>query len=237
MRYESFGRGVRRGGKQMLKIYGVYRSRATRTVWLAKELGIPFEFVSTIQANRVADPQAPDAPFNTKSPEFLRINPNAQVPALVDDGLALSESLAMNLYLARKHGGPVAPADLKEEALATMWSFWAATQAEPHAAQIIYNMVMKAPAERDAKLAAASVEALRGPFAILDAALVAGGGWLVGGRFTVADVNVAEVLRYALPAKELFEAAPNVKAWLEKLHARPAYKDVMAAREAEIAAG
>lgn len=221
----------------MLKIYGVYRSRATRNLWLATELGVPFELVPTIQANRVPDPQAPGAPFNTKSPAFLKVNPNAQVPALEDDGLALSESLAMNLYLAKKHGGPLAPADLKEDALITMWSFWAATQAEPHAANIIYNMVMKPPGERDEKLAAASVEALREPFAVLDAALVAGQGHLVGGRFTVADINVAEVLRYALPAKELFDAAPNVKAWLEKLHARPAYKAVMAAREAEIAAG
>ena len=203
---------------------------------MLKHFGIPYEIVSTIQANRLADPHAPGAPFNTKSPAFLKINPNAQIPAIEDDGLALSESLAMNLYLAKKHGGPLAPADLREDAQMTMWSFWAATQAEPHAAQIIYNMVAKPPEERDAKLAAASIAALRAPMAVLDAALVAGKGFLVGGRFTVADLNAAEVLRYALPAKDLFDAAPNVKAWLEKLRARPAYKEVMAARDAEIAA-
>ena len=58
-------------------------------------------------------------------------------------------------------------------------------------------------------------------------------GFLVGGRFTVADINVAEVMRYAMAAPELFSAAPRVKAWLEACHARPAFKAMMAKREQE----
>jgi glutathione S-transferase len=58
-------------------------------------------------------------------------------------------------------------------------------------------------------------------------------GYIVGGRFTVADINTAEVFRYAMPAPELFEAAPRVKAWLATCHARPAFKRMMAAREKE----
>jgi glutathione S-transferase len=81
-------------------------------------------------------------------------------------------------------------------------------------------------------VAQAAVDALRAPFAVLDKTLAAS-GYMVGGRFTVADINTAEVFRYAMPAPELFEAAPRVKAWLAACHARPAYKSMMATREQE----
>uniref|UniRef100_UPI0005BD2FB3 glutathione S-transferase N-terminal domain-containing protein n=1 Tax=Ensifer sp. ZNC0028 TaxID=1339236 RepID=UPI0005BD2FB3 len=96
----------------MLTIYGVYRSRASRNYWMARELGIPFQSVPVIQARRVADPLATDAPINTKSPAFLAVNPMGLIPAIEDDGVVLTESLANNLYLARKYGGPLAPADI-----------------------------------------------------------------------------------------------------------------------------
>src|SRR5262249_34009388 len=85
----------------MLTIYGVYRSRASRNLWLAGELGIPFKHVPVIQRYRITDPAAVDGLLHTKSPEFLRLNPNGHVPSIEDDGLVLHESLAINLYLAR----------------------------------------------------------------------------------------------------------------------------------------
>lgn len=215
----------------MLKIYGVYRSRASRNLWLADELGIPYQHVPVIQVYRLADPAAAGAPLHTRSPEFLKVNPNGQIPSIDDDGFVMNESLAINLYLAKKHGGPLAPASVTEDGLMTMWTMWAATGVEPHSIQVLYNMVGKPPAERDAALAKASIEALRAPFAVLDRALAEGGGHPVGRRFTVADINLAEVFRYAMPATELFEAAPRVKAWLAQCQARPAFKAMMARRE------
>ena len=111
----------------MLKIYGVYRSRATRNIWWASELGIPFEVIPVIQAYRLPAALAIDAPLNTQSPAFLQINPSAQVPTIVDGDFTMHESLAINLYLARKHGGPLAPANVMEEGTAAQWSLWAAT--------------------------------------------------------------------------------------------------------------
>jgi glutathione S-transferase len=215
----------------MLTIYGVYRSRAFRNIWLATELGVPFEHVPVMQLYRLA-PEAANSTLHTRSPEFLKVNPNGHVPAIDDDGLVLNESLAINLYLARKHGGPLAPADLAEDGLITMWTLWAATEVESQALAVLNHRVGKPPAERDARIAEASIEALRAPFAVLDEA-VAATGFLVGGRFTVADLNVAEVVRYAMPAPELFEAAPRVKAWLAACHARPAFKAMWARREQE----
>jgi len=217
----------------MLTIYGVYRSRASRNLWLAAELGIPFEHVPVIQLYRLADPTRAEGVLHTKSAAFLRVNPNGHVPAIEDDGLVLQESLAINLYLAKKHGGPLAPADLAEDGLMTMWALWAATEVEPHSLMVLNHTVGKPPTERDPKLAQAAIEALRAPFAVLDRHLAASGGNIVGGRFTVADINTAEVFRYAMPAPELFEAAPGVKTWLSACHARPAFQAMWAKREAE----
>jgi len=77
----------------------------------------------------------------------------------------------------------------------------------------------------------AAIAALRGPFAVLDQALEK--HFLVGGRFTVADINVAEIVRYAQRAPDLFAAAPRVKAWLAACQSRPAFKKMWEAREKE----
>jgi glutathione S-transferase len=215
----------------MLTIYGVYRSRASRNIWLANELGIPFKLVPVMQLYRLT-PEAAKTTLHTRSPEFLKVNPNGHIPAVDDDGLVLNESLAINLYLAKKHGGPLAPANAAEDAQMTMWALWAAIEVEPHAIQVLYHRVGNKPEDRDPKIASASIEALRAPFAVLDRRLGAT-GFMVGDRFTVADINTAEIVRYASPAPELFEAAPRVKAWLGACQARPAFKTMWATRDKE----
>jgi glutathione S-transferase len=215
----------------MLTIYGVYRSRASRNIWLANELGIPFKHVPIMQHYRLKAPM-PAGVVHTKSPEFLAVNPNGHIPTIDDDGYVLHESLAINLYLARKHGGPLAPANIAEEGEMAMWSLWSATEVEPHAINIIYHRVSNAGRPMDPGIADAAVEALRGPFAVLDKAL-AKTGYLVGGRFSVADINAAEVIRYAQAAPELFNAAPRLKSWLAACQARPAFKTMWAARDKE----
>jgi glutathione S-transferase len=215
----------------VLTIYGIYRSRTSRTFWLANELGLAFNHVPVIPHDRLADAAAVGASLDTQSPAFLKINPNGRIPA-IDDGVVLNESLAINLYLARKHGGPLAPGNIAEDGEMGAWSLWAATGVEPHSINVVYHRVRNPTGPKDPRIADAAVEALRAPFAVLDGAL-AKTGWLVGGRFTVADINVSEIVRYAQPAPELFETTPRVKAWLAACHARPAFKAMMAKREAE----
>lgn len=206
----------------MLTIYGCLRSRASRNVWMAHEAGLDFRHVPVIQAYRLPNPDAADAPLHTRSPAFLAVNPNGHIPSLTDGALVLHESLAINLYLARRHGGALGPADAAEDGLMTMWSFWGMTEVEAHSLEILFN--------RGGRPAA--VAALRGPVAVLDKALAAT-GFLVGGRFTVADLNVAEVIRYALSATELFAEAPHLRAWIAACHDRPAYRRMMAERDQE----
>lgn len=216
----------------MLTIYGVHRSRASRNIWLAHEMGLKFEQVKVIQSYRLPNPEAADAPIHTRSPAFLKINPNGHIPSIDDDGLILHESLAINLYLAKRYGGVLGPADVAEDGLMGMWAVWAVTEVEPQSIQILYHRVAKPPAERDPAIAQAAIEALRAPVAVLNQAL-AKTGFLVGNRFTVADVNVSEVVRYAMAAPELFDQAPAVQAWLQACHARPAFRQMMAERDAE----
>jgi glutathione S-transferase len=216
----------------MLKIYGVYRSRASRNIWLANELGLPFEHVPVIQHYRVPATGAASGQTTTQSPSFLKVNPSGQIPSIDDDGVILHQSLAINLYLAKKHGGPLAPATVAEDGLMTMWSLWAATDVEPHSLNVLYHTIGKPPAERDPAIAAAGVAALRKPFAVLDHQLSTT-GYVVGSRFTVADVNVAEIVRYAMPAQDLFKAAPHVQTWLQACHARPHFKAMMSVRDQE----
>lgn len=214
----------------MLKIYGVYQSRASRTYWMARELGIEFESVPVIQARRVADPAAADAPFNTRSADFLKINPNAHIPTIEDEGLVLWESIAINLYLARKHKGPLAPQSLAEEGLIESWSLWAVNEIEQNAVKIVLtydNELQDTPAGRETIDAATRL--LKRPFEILDQHL-ATQDYLVGNRFTVADLNVAEICRYAVSETALTEPNVNVMDWYERCHDRPAFKAMWAAR-------
>ena len=114
----------------MLTIYGVYRSRASRPLWLLEETGMPFTHVPVIQAYRLSGPGEAGDMLNTASPEFLKVNPHGQIPAMDDDGLVLTESLAITLHLARKHGGGLGPADAAELALMENWALVAATAVE-----------------------------------------------------------------------------------------------------------
>ena len=202
-----------------LKIYGVARSRTIRVLWMAAELGLQYEHI----------PVAVGAE-GSKKPEYLRLNPNGEVPFIDDDGLILTESLAINLYLARKHGGPLQPSNVAEIGQAIGWTLWAATGVERNAAQALYNTSMYPPAERNPAVVAESLAALKAPLAVLEAALAKGGGHLVGGRFTVADLNVVCVLFYLRANPEAIADKPAIRAWYTAALARPAAKQAFALR-------
>lgn len=215
----------------MLTIYGVYRSRATRPLWLLKEIGVPFQHVPVIQAYRLPDPQAADAPFNTRSDEFLTVNPLGQVPVMEEDGLILTESLAITQYLAKVHGGALGPQSPAEDALTDQWTLMAATSVEGPALEIQQTRAQGDTPEAQAHIQICA-EKLRRPFAVLERHL-ARHDYLVGDRFTVADLNMAECVRYAQGHSALIAEFPRLGAWLGRCQDRPAFKAMMEVREAE----
>ena len=213
----------------MLKIYGVYRSRATRPLWLVEELGIPFEHVPVIQAYRLPEPMALEAPINTLSTDFLGLNPMGSIPSMDDDGFVLHESLAISLYLARKYGGDIGPKDINEEALMIQWSLFAATSIETPALKIQQTKADTDDGKSEIEVAA---RLLKRPFDVLEKHF-SQNSHMVGGRFTVADINVAEIVRYAQGHSALFDNRPALKTWLETCQARRAFKAMWEKRLAE----
>ena len=217
----------------MLAIYGVYRSRATRPLWLLTEAGKAFTHVPVIQSYRLADPLAADAPLNTLSPAFLEISPQSAVPVLVDGDLVLTESLAITNHLARQYGGDLGPRDASEQAQAEQWALFAGIALDPPGLEIMYTYSDgKAETAEGAAKIAENVEKLNRPLARLET-LLSGTDYLMGGRFTVADIMVAECLRYAQSHKPLHASYPKTFAWLDRCQARPAFKSMMQTRLAE----
>ncbi len=97
----------------MLRIYGSVKSRTVRVLWMAGELGLTYDQKDWL-------PRAPE----TQTPEYRALNLNARVPTIDDDGFILSESMAINFYLAKKHKSPLFPANPQHEALVLQWSLW-----------------------------------------------------------------------------------------------------------------
>ncbi len=217
----------------MLIIHGVTRSRASRIIWLCHEIGLPFKQIPVIQAYRLADPDAPDAPLNTHTPSFLKLCPMGAIPVIEDDGLVMSESYAINLYLARKHGAPLGPVDENEDALMSQWSFYAATAIEPDALTLLFlHGRGQAQSGEDQGLIANAAERLIRPFSVLEEHF-ARHSHLVGGRFTVADIAMAETIRYAQGYGALMEQFPALHQWLTDAQARPAFQKMWQSRLAE----
>ena len=198
-----------------LKIYGVSGSRAQRTLWMAEELkaelGFDYEHVPVHFAEE------------SKTPEYLAINPNGRVPAMDDNGFILFESLAINLYLAKKNSeSALAPKDPKEEALATQWSIWALTELEDNIISLVVRHPAVAMYPPDEKVESAAKAGLERPLKVLDAHM-AGRAYLIADRFTVADLGASGVLSLTALIKLDLTPYPNVKAWFERCLARPAY--------------
>lgn len=195
----------------MITLYGAPASRAFRALWMLRELGLEFEHVPT-------DPAA----GGTRSAEFLKLNPNGHIPVLVDGSTVLWESMAITLYLARRYGaGSLWPAAVADEGRAFQWSFWVVAEVEASLLQTLKHRRVLPREQRDDALAAAEESTLAGPFGVLDGAL-RGRDHLLGGGFTVADLNVASVLAWATLARVDLGRWPRLAAWLERCTARPA---------------
>jgi glutathione S-transferase len=195
----------------MLKIYGIPRSRAFRTLWMAKELGLEYENVSVNMADG-----------GTRTPEYLAINPNGHIPAIDDDGFVLWESMAINLYLAKKHArGSLYPIRFEDEARTWQWSFWGMTEVERPVLTAMFHRALLPEDERDAALADQCERELGRPLMLLEQA-VADQPYLLGEHFTVADLNLASILSWARPARIDFSHVPKAADWLKRCAERPA---------------
>jgi glutathione S-transferase len=198
----------------MIKLYGVPRSRTMRPLWMLEELGVPYE---NVKVSFVGE---------SREPEFLRLNPNGHIPVLQDGDTVLWESMAINLYLARKYGKDLWPKAVEDEGRAFQWSLWSMTELETPVLTALMHRVIFPKEQRDAKKAAEAAETFKQPLAVLDGAL-AGRDHLLGKDFTVADLNVASVMSWSSLAGLDMSGARNVAGWLGRCTARPAFARVL----------
>ncbi|MDX2145402.1 MAG: glutathione S-transferase family protein [Rhodospirillaceae bacterium] len=201
----------------MITLYGKAASRTSRNLWALTELGVPYKHI----------------PFDylkgdTKTPEFLAINPAGKVPALTDDGVVMTESLAMNIYIAQTYGaGSLWPTDKGAQAKCLQWTLWAATELEPLAVGRLIEFVFKKEHERDLKNVETLAERTKAPLKVLEAAL-SKAPYLAGGTFTIADLNVAAVADYLVRTQFDTTPWPATHKWLTDCLARPANQKVNA---------
>lgn len=199
----------------MIKLYGTSKSRSARSLWALEELGVKYEHV-------------PVEVSQAKSAENLKRNPNGHIPVLEDDGLTVWESMAINLYLAEKYGkAPFWPSSVAQHAGVYQWSFWGMTEVEPRLMTVLTHRIFLPADQRDEKAVAQALEALKNPLKVLDEA-VKGHEYLLGNDFTIADLNVAAVLSFAMLAKVDFGPTPAASAWLNKCLGREANQRVRA---------
>ena len=192
-----------------VRIYGIARTRAFRPLWMAMELGIGYEHLPI----EIGDAGA-------RTPEFLAINPNGRLPAIDDNSFVLLESLAITLYLAKKHStGNLYPATLEGEAKTWQWTMWALTEVDRGVNIWSLHALRLPPDERDAAKREEALKVLKAPFKILDEA-VSKQPYLLGDAFTVADLNVAAVISRSVDMD--LSGMPNLKAWLSRCLERPA---------------
>jgi glutathione S-transferase len=195
----------------MLKLYGSFRSRASRTLWMLAECGVPYEQEDFGKLEGEA-----------KAAVLNRVNPLGKVPALEDGDLKLFESMAINLYLARKYGGRLWPAGEDDQARALSWSFFCMTELEPRMVQIFYERVVRKEGERNADNEKKNWDDLQRPLKVLNDQLQ-GRDFVLGSAFTVADLNLASCFTMINAMKLDMNAFPNVQRWLAACYTRPGY--------------
>lgn len=207
-----------------MKLYGFAPTRAVRPLWMLRELGVDFEYV---EVNLMKGEH--------RRPEFLALNSAGKLPVLVDGDLVLSESVAIVLYLAEKYPEKrLLPTDLRARADVYRWLLFTATELEQPLWRISRHTAIYPPEKR----LPAEVPIARDDFQAMAAVMEAHmkeRTFLVGDEPTVADFVAAYTLDWANEVK-LLERFPVLKAYMERMYARPRAPKRIAEAFAEVRA-
>jgi len=191
-------------------IYGVSGSRAIRSLWAIEEVGLEYTHVATHFFK------------DSKTDDYLSVNPNGRIPALVDGDVTLFESMAINLYLTKKYAPALYPVSEGEQAKAIQWSVWAISEIEPQQMQIVIQKIFNRDNIDQSTIDSATGN-LQRPLAVLNEHL-ADREYLLGDSFTVADLNVSGVMLLMQMIEFDLSAYPNINNWTERCYSRDALK-------------
>ncbi len=194
-----------------MKHYFNPMSRGMTTDWMLKELDVPHE-------NIVID----FAAGANYAPEFIAINPMAKIPALVDGDTVVTEVAAICAYLADKFSEKQLAPTPGSPARGSYYRylFLTGNTIEPAFALASAGLEHPEPISvgwGDTTRVLATIESM-----------TPATGWALGEQFSAADIVFGGLLDFAT-AVHWFEATPKVAAYVERLRARPAYRDTHAA--------
>jgi glutathione S-transferase len=209
----------------MMKLYGFGATRSLRALWALRELDAEFEFVPV---NLLAGEH--------RCPDFLRLNPAGKIPVLVDGDVLLTESAAIVMYLAEKYRDKgLLPAALGERAQVYRWAMFAVTELEQPLWRITRHTRLYPEDKRlpdDVALAGQEFVAMA---AVLDRHME-GRQFIVGDSVTVADCITAHTLDWG-NERRLIDGYPQLRAYLERMYARPKAPQRIAEAFANLRAG
>ena len=201
----------------MLKIWGRMSSiNVKKVVWTAQELALDFQRTEAGGLFGVV-----------RTPDYMALNPNSLVPVIEDGDYVLWESNVIVRYLCARHSpGELYPTDLHERFDAERWMDWQQTTLNPASRPGFWQLIRTPPEQRDPTLLAESNAAVEALMATLDAHL-AQRHFMVGDRFTIADIPLAcEVHRwFGLPQAR--QSRPHIERWYASICARQASKGVL----------
>jgi len=205
----------------MLTVYGTPRSRTCVVLWLLREMGMKYRHVDSQVSGE-------------KNPEHLEVNPEGTMPTIKDDDFVLTESMAVTYYLARKYGGDLGPVDLQEEAKILRWTMWAVSDVDRHVVALVNVSGVDEDHPFNAEKYAEASAALQTPLQRFDEKL-GDREYLVGGRLTVADINVAFLLSFLLLLNYDLSELPNVECYMASMTGRASFRSILAPTEEHIA--
>jgi glutathione S-transferase len=196
----------------MLTVYGCPNTRSTRVVWALEEAGAEYEYVQ-IDLRAGAGWQ----------PDYLALNIGGKVPTLVDNEFVLTESAAICTYIGDRFpdAGLVPPAGNQERASYNQWCYFTLSELE----QPLWTIAKHRFALPERRRVPAVLGTARWEFAVATKVLAAGLGreaFIVGERFTVADILIAHTLAWARACKLPLEH-DNLTTYVDRLLARPAW--------------
>lgn len=192
-----------------MRLYEFGPTRALRVRWTLQELGVEFE---AVQVNLLAG--------ENLSPDFLRLNPAARLPVLVDGDQVLTESAAIVLYLAEKYPeGRLLPASVTERAQAYRWLLFTVTEIEQPLWRIARHRFLYAEAKRSPADMQLAREDVRPMLEVLDRHMQ-GRSYVVGDSVTVTDFVLAYTLDWA-NEETLLEDFPGLRQYMERMYRRP----------------
>jgi glutathione S-transferase len=195
----------------MLVVHHLNDSRSQRILWLLEELGAPYEI----------KPYARDATTRLAPPELKDVHPLGKSPVITDGDVTINESGAIVDYIVRKYGGgklaPAAGTAAHEKYLE--WLHYAEGSAM---LPLMLNMYVGRLGEAGEPLQPRIQSEMANHLSYVEGSL-AGRDWLMGPEITAADIQMSFVGEVARAMGQM-DKYPNIKAWVERFQARPAYQ-------------